>query len=356
MPDGLPPVPDLDDPVGAAGPRGAGQDLAADGRGILAARVVVSDDDQVGQLGGDLAHRRSLARVALAAGAEHHRQPAFGAPQCGERRPQRARLVGVVDQRQELLAAVDLLEPAGHPCFPQPRRGLFRRDPDHVQDCQGHKAIGDVVVAGQRYADPVVNAGRVDDGELLSPGTHRGDVHGAPVGGLPGRADGHRVPDPGGHGAPGVVVDAHHGAAGAQRRTGIEQHRLGLEVVGHGGVKVQVVAGQVGESAHREVGAVDAAQRQRVAGDLHHHGVHPTFGHHREHRLQRGCLGRGERAGDVLAVDADADGADQAGRASPGAQAGLDQIGGGGLAGRPGDADDSDAVRWVPVHGGGEAA
>ena len=137
------------------------------------------------------------------------------------------------------------------------------------------------------------------------------------MGGLAGGADGDRVTGPVGHRAPGVVVDAHHDAAGAQRRGGVEQQRLGLEVVGHAGVKVEVVPRQVGETADREMGAVHPAQRQRVTGHLHDHGVHPAFGHRREHRLQRGSLRRGQRAGNVGAVDADADGADQPGLRPP---------------------------------------
>ena len=106
----------------AAGP---GQDLAADRRGILAARVVVGDDDQIGQLGGDPAHRRPLAGVALATGAEHHRQPAVRPQQGGQHRAQRARLVGVVDQREKILAAVDLFQPPGDTGLQQSRRGLL---------------------------------------------------------------------------------------------------------------------------------------------------------------------------------------------------------------------------------------
>jgi hypothetical protein len=41
--------------------------------------------------------------------------------------------VGVVDQRKEILAALDGLEPAGYPGIPQARRGLLGRYPDRVQ-------------------------------------------------------------------------------------------------------------------------------------------------------------------------------------------------------------------------------
>ena len=61
-------------------------------------------------------------------------------------------------------------------------------------------------------------------------------------------------------------------------------------------MEVEVVAGQVGEAADREFDAVDAAERQRVAGHLHHHGVDALLEHHRQQRLQVGRLGRGQRA------------------------------------------------------------
>ena len=44
--------------------------------GVLAARIVVGDDDAVGEPRGDLAHHRPLAGIAVAAAAEHHDEPA----------------------------------------------------------------------------------------------------------------------------------------------------------------------------------------------------------------------------------------------------------------------------------------
>ena len=54
--------------------RRARDDRRADGGGLLVARVVVGDYDEVGQLGGDPAHRFALAGVPVATGAEHHGQ------------------------------------------------------------------------------------------------------------------------------------------------------------------------------------------------------------------------------------------------------------------------------------------
>ena len=56
-------------------PGAARKDRGADRGRILVARIVVGDDHLVGLLGGDRAHHRPLAGIAIAAGAEHHDQP-----------------------------------------------------------------------------------------------------------------------------------------------------------------------------------------------------------------------------------------------------------------------------------------
>ena len=66
------PVTDLDD-LRRRPPAAPGDDRRPDVGRVLVARVVVGDDDEVGQLGGDPTHRLALALVAVAAGAEHHR-------------------------------------------------------------------------------------------------------------------------------------------------------------------------------------------------------------------------------------------------------------------------------------------
>ena len=159
-----------------------------------------------------------------------------------------------------------------------------------------------------------------------------------------------------GHRAARIVVDADHRGAGVRRRGRIEQPGLGFEVVGHGRVEVQVVAREVGEPAGGESDTVDPAQRQRVAGDFHHAGVDTALGHHRQQRLQRGCLRRGQCAGYVGAVDPHAHGADQPRGPSGRAQPGLDEIGGGGLARRAGHADHGQRLRRPAVDLGGENA
>ena len=93
----------------------AGQDLGADRRRLLAARVVVGDDDDVGLLDGDAAHDRPLAPVAIAAAAEHADEAAGGeGPQRIERRRERLGLVRVVDDGEAAALLADDLEPALH--------------------------------------------------------------------------------------------------------------------------------------------------------------------------------------------------------------------------------------------------
>ena len=48
-----------------------GDDCGADRGGVFAARIVVGDDDAVGLCGRDRPHQRTLAAVAVAAGAQH---------------------------------------------------------------------------------------------------------------------------------------------------------------------------------------------------------------------------------------------------------------------------------------------
>src|SRR4051794_19039028 len=56
----------------------AGDDLGHDRLGVLGARIVAGDEHLVGQPGGDLAHDRALAAVAVAAGAEDDDDPPRG--------------------------------------------------------------------------------------------------------------------------------------------------------------------------------------------------------------------------------------------------------------------------------------
>ena len=94
----------------------AGQDVAPDRGRILAARIVVGDDDQVGEPRRDRAHLGALADVAVAAGAEHDDQPAPGMrPQRLDRRFDRVGRVRIIDiDRRAGAGDHRPLEPAAH--------------------------------------------------------------------------------------------------------------------------------------------------------------------------------------------------------------------------------------------------
>ena len=91
-------------------------DLGDDRLGILAARVVGGDDRDVGELGGELAHQRPLAAVAVAAGTDDDDDavPVRELARRAQHLLERVGLVRVVDDDVERLAGVDRLEAAGH--------------------------------------------------------------------------------------------------------------------------------------------------------------------------------------------------------------------------------------------------
>ena len=142
-----------DDRAGAVGE--AGDDVGDDRVAILAARIVVGDDRDIGAALGDRRHLRALAAVALAAAAEHADQLAGGKrTQRAQRLFQRVRGVRVVDdhQRQPALAA----EPA-HAAIDrrQLRQGLGHQRRGHAQRDQGGRhpeQVVDVEAAQQRRA------------------------------------------------------------------------------------------------------------------------------------------------------------------------------------------------------------
>lgn len=135
-----------------------------------------------------------------------------------------------------------------------------------------------------------------------------------------------------------------------------EQPRLRLEVVLHAGVELHVLRAEVVEDRDVEDAAVDPAEHQGVAGDLHRHRVHAAFAHDGEQGLQIGGFGGGALGLDALVADPHLHGADQTGVASGAAEATLDEVGGRGLAGCSGDADLEQVGAGVSVDLGGEFA
>ena len=111
-----------------------------------------------------------------------------------------------------------------------------------------------------------------------------------------------------------LVVEVDHAEPAALGR---EQLRLGLEVVLHAGVELHVLRAEVGEDGDVEDAAVDPAEDQGVAGDLHGDRLDAALAHDGEQRLEVGGLGRGALGLDALVADAHLDRADQAGGRGP---------------------------------------
>lgn len=93
--------------------------------------------------------------------------------------------------------------------------------------------------------------------------------------------------------AVGVVnVDDGHGLAAGPGVLShlLEQLRLGLEIILHGVVVIQVVLGQVGENAHVKINAGHAFLVQRMGGYLHGNAAAAVFKHllQQVFQLQRG--------------------------------------------------------------------
>ena len=332
---------------------GPGDQLGTDGGRVLAAGVVVGHDQHVGEPGGDLAHHRALAGVAVAAGTEHHDQTAFRQRAQGvQRSGDGVGLVGVVHDGEEVLAGFDLLEPTGHSPGLAHRGGHRARvEPGLAERGDRAERVGHVEVPGEGHPRPERLARRGAHGERGAGGL---EVHvvGTPVGvGAGGREGPHRdgrlLHEPPAE----VVVDVDQ----AEPCTlGGEEGGLGGEVVLDVGVEVEVVAAEVGEAGHVEHHPVDAAHDEGVAGDLHGARRDLVLDHDREQGVQVGGLRGGQGGLEIHPGDAGADGADH-GCADPrGAQRRLGEAGRGGLALGAGDRDHPHPPGGLPVDPGGQ--
>ena len=279
--------------------RRGGEDLPADRRRVLTARVVVGNDDAIRQAAGDLAHDRPLAAVAVAAAAEHDPQPRLGVRRDRlQDRLERARRVGVVDE--DLAArrrARDPLHAPGHAFEPGQRldRGL-RGKPGCDRQAERGQCVGCLEGADQRQLDPVRPAQEVE---------HQG----LPVRrGLLGHEAQIAIGDP-----VGQDLDPAPRAKAAQlledRRVGVEHRRaargqklleqahLGGQVGRHVAVIIQMVARQVGEGRRRDLDAVEPVLVEAVARGLHDQVFHAVLGEARQTAVQLDGIGRGQRLG-----------------------------------------------------------
>ena len=351
--DGEPAVADLEH-LGAGAP-GAVEHRGPDGRRVLGTGVVVGDDQDVGEPAGDLAHQRALPGVAVAARADHDDQPPLGErAERTERGLHGVGLVGVVDDHDEVLAGLDPLQPAGDAGAGGHARDQGGRVVAGLGGAgDGGERVGDVEVAGQRHARLQHQPVGAVHGEPAA-GRLEHHVGGAPVGVRPGGREGAQRDLRDVEQAAAVrVVDVDQSAPRPARG---EQGGLGGEVVVEVGVEVEVVAPEVGEDRDVEDHAVDPAQDQRVARDLHQAPRHPALAHHREQAVQVRRLRRGQHRPDVLTVDAGADGADDRDVLAGRLQAALRQPGGRRLALGAGHADQAQCRGRLAVHPRGEAA
>ena len=327
------------------------QDLIEDRPGILGARVVAGDHREIGAGRDHRAHERALAGIAIAAAAEH----ADEAPL--RQRPQRAQQVvegvggvGVVDQHVEARVVVDALDPPRHAGHRRDAAGDgVVRHAEGLGDADRQREVGDVEVTDQHAGrDRELAARRAHVGAHAGHRRVLGD-HADRRRGLRlrrGRVRRHRQHQPrldrgrgrGAHRRAGRIIDVHHrDPVGREMPT--EQQLLGLGVLVHRAVDVEVVLRQVRERRDRELEAGQAVHRQRRRRHLHHRVGHAVGDHLRERRVQHVRCRRGVRRVVALAVPAVVDRADHARVVAGRAQDRLDEIGRGGLAVGTGDAD-----------------
>ena len=278
--------------------RGAGKDGGPNGTGVLGARVVVRDHDVVGEAGGDLAHQRALAGVAVAAAAEHDQEPPSRVrPQRLQRLGQGLGLVGVVDERRGSGRM------AGHQLHPAGRRMQVRQK-RHQRVDRGsagqHQSRCRQQVAGLEATDEsdgkAVAAAQELDLERHAVG--RGRAADEPQRLRPlAIVDDPQLPvdrEPGQIGELGDVGVEHRGGAGGQQLG--EQPALGGIVGGRAAVIVEVIAAEIGEGGSGQPYAVDTALVEPVAGGLERQML-DTFGREPgRHAVQRDRVRRGQAA------------------------------------------------------------
>ena len=199
----------------------------------------------------------------------------------------------------------------------------------------------------------MVYASRIDGAELLKATSwisiEDDHILDAPIRRRAHGADGEHVMGPKRHRPACLIVDADDGSVRMQRRGRFEKARLGVEVGLHRRVEVQMIAGQIGETAYGETDSVHPAEFECVARHFHHRGVDAALSHHGQQCLKLRCFGCRQRAGHILTGDTNTDGADQPGSPARRTQPGLDQMGGGGLTGCAGHSQDDDTIRRMAV-------
>ena len=255
--DGHRPV-DLDGDARAVVIGDPSEDLVDDARRVLRAGIVGRDHHEVGETGGDCPHLGALRSIPVSAGAEHEDHPSTIAHQRtgrGDHLLEPIRCVGEVDddvdRRRGAGVDGDPLEAAGHDA----RRTESGNDGiDADPDRFGGRRRGQCVVhvEGPSEGDPDAcvapgegdrRRGDLDVRDFVDAVRHHFDRRGIE------QSPSVRIVD---------VDDSDH------RPTGLEQQRLGAEVLLDSAVQVEMIASEIGEHGGVEAGAVDAMQGQGV--------------------------------------------------------------------------------------------
>ena len=306
---------------------GGGQDGAADGARILAARIVVGDENQIGQALGDGAHQGPLALVAVAAAAEHQHQPARAMrAQRLERGFERVGGMGVIDDqlrarrmdRGQLHASRRALETGKR----AERRLGF--DPRGERQAQRAQRVHRLESAQQGQIESVALARQLDfDAETGILGFGLDEPQLGPLG--PAIADGLDSAPAAERGERAAfrLIDIDHGGAVFGQQFGKEP-RLGGEIGRHVRVIVKMVAGQVGEAGGSQLDAVEAELVEAVARGFERQMVDAHPRQFLQFLVQLDRVGGGEAAGSVDPRRDHADGA-EARRLQPGALPDLAQ-------------------------------
>ncbi len=284
-----------------------GANGAADRRRILAARVVVGDDDAIGQALGDGAHLRPLAGVAVAAAAEDDDEPAAAMrAQRGKHGLERIGRMRVVDDHRRAVGMRgDMLQTAGHAGERRQRvERLFDRRAGGDGEAEGRERVARLERADEGK-DEVTRLTKYPKTQLLAR-VHRPR-------GLEPQIRVHRRAEPDdalsaltaerGEAPALGDVDVEHGAGVGWQQLG-EEPRLGVEIGVHALVVVEMVARQIGEGRRAELEAVEAELVEAVARRLERDMVDAAPREHLQLAVQRDRVGRGERAR-MLEIGAD---------------------------------------------------
>ena len=254
-------------PISVA-PLASAKNGGADRGRLLAARIVVGDDDAVGILSRDAAHDRAFARVAVAAGAEHHDQFAFGiGPQRLQRLRQRVRLVRVVDEdRRAVVVPASSSRPLA-PCSFSSAANTRAARAGGNGEAGGDRGILHLEAADQRQLD-LISLAAMRDADDLREAVDRAAEQFDVVALLADRHDLEAALFRRLDHLPGIaIVDADHRGAAGRDQVG-EQPQLGGEIGLDGRMIIEMIARQIGEGAGGDAHAVEPVLVEPVRGRL----------------------------------------------------------------------------------------